>query len=156
MAKPKTLIAFTEPQEKWLREEAARLDVSLTELVRRLVDHYRGAGPQEPPMIADGYRNVQTKGRYMGEEGTGYGWGKLAEYGDFSGATQGHLQGYTEPIRIAIPAGSELLECRDGDTRLFRADRSDWITKTEVGDLNLGPALTASEALGYGFAQLVD
>lgn len=48
------------------------------------------------------HRTVCTQGQYMGEEGTGYGWGELEEYGDFSRATRGYYQGYTEPCKIEV------------------------------------------------------
>lgn len=35
-------ITFTEPQAEWLKTEAARLGVPLSELVRRIVDQFRG------------------------------------------------------------------------------------------------------------------
>lgn len=34
-------IGFTAPQHEWLETEAARLGVSLGELIRRIVDQYR-------------------------------------------------------------------------------------------------------------------
>jgi hypothetical protein len=39
----KYLISFTAQQLAWLREEAARLGISVPELVRRIVDKARGA-----------------------------------------------------------------------------------------------------------------
>jgi len=47
----KLLIAFTDPQEAWLREEAQRLGLpgGVSELVRRAVDTYRGE-PKERKM----------------------------------------------------------------------------------------------------------
>lgn len=35
-------IHFPEPQEAWLRSEAARLGVSMSEIIRRLIDKERG------------------------------------------------------------------------------------------------------------------
>lgn len=45
-ARPKVIIAFSDEQEKWLRAEAARLDLpgGVNELVRRAVDEYREHG----------------------------------------------------------------------------------------------------------------
>lgn len=37
----KLLISFSEPGAAWLRKEAARLGISMSELVRRLVDEKR-------------------------------------------------------------------------------------------------------------------
>jgi hypothetical protein len=45
MPKPpmhRQIIAFTEVQQNWLRTEAARAGISLTEFLRRLVDKARG------------------------------------------------------------------------------------------------------------------
>lgn len=42
----KRLITFTGPQEAWLLAEAARLDIGVSELVRRIIDRERGANMQ--------------------------------------------------------------------------------------------------------------
>ncbi len=39
----KRLISFTEPQVAWLEAEAQRLGISVSELVRRIIDKTRGA-----------------------------------------------------------------------------------------------------------------
>lgn len=39
----KQVISFTPQQLEWLKEEAARLGISVAELVRRIVDQARGA-----------------------------------------------------------------------------------------------------------------
>lgn len=39
----KRSIIFTEPQMKWLEKEAAKLGVSVAELVRRIIDEKRDA-----------------------------------------------------------------------------------------------------------------
>ena len=41
MAMPKRLISLTEPQLDFLKAEAARLGISIGDLVRRIVDEYR-------------------------------------------------------------------------------------------------------------------
>ena len=42
-AKPRTSVVLTEPQVAFLKAEAARLGITLGELVRRIVDQYREA-----------------------------------------------------------------------------------------------------------------
>jgi len=39
----KLLINFSEPSVVWLREEAARLGISVSELIRRIIDAKRKA-----------------------------------------------------------------------------------------------------------------
>lgn len=39
----KIVISVTEPQQEWLKAEAARLGISVAELIRRIVDQKRGA-----------------------------------------------------------------------------------------------------------------
>jgi hypothetical protein len=39
---PKRVINFSEPQLMWLMAEAERLGISVTELVRRIIDEARG------------------------------------------------------------------------------------------------------------------
>ena len=41
MAMNKRMISFTEPQEVFLKREAERLGISVSDLVRRIVDQYR-------------------------------------------------------------------------------------------------------------------
>jgi hypothetical protein len=41
MAMNKRMISFTHPQEAFLKQEAQRLGVSVSDLVRRIVDQYR-------------------------------------------------------------------------------------------------------------------
>jgi hypothetical protein len=41
MQKPRQIIQFTEPQRAWLLEESRRLGVTLSELVRRIIDAHR-------------------------------------------------------------------------------------------------------------------
>ena len=41
--KPRTSVVLTEPQVAFLKAEAARLGITLGELVRRIVDQYREA-----------------------------------------------------------------------------------------------------------------
>lgn len=43
----KILVSFSEPQIAWLREEAARLGISVSELVRRFVDANRLPAPRK-------------------------------------------------------------------------------------------------------------
>lgn len=43
MATSRLNLNLTEPQWRWLREEAKRLGVSLAELVRRIIDQHREA-----------------------------------------------------------------------------------------------------------------
>ena len=43
----KRIISFTQPQLDWLEAEAKRLDISLPELVRRIIDQARGAHEQK-------------------------------------------------------------------------------------------------------------
>lgn len=38
------LVLLTEPQEIWLRAEAARLGISVSELIRRILDAARESG----------------------------------------------------------------------------------------------------------------
>jgi hypothetical protein len=40
----KHLLTFSKPADGWLRKEAARLGIPVTELVRRIVDEKRKAG----------------------------------------------------------------------------------------------------------------
>jgi hypothetical protein len=42
-AKPRTSVVLTDPQMAFLEAEAARLGITLGELVRRIVDQYREA-----------------------------------------------------------------------------------------------------------------
>ena len=42
-AKPRTSVVLTEPQVVFFEAEAARLGITLGELVRRIVDQYRKA-----------------------------------------------------------------------------------------------------------------
>ena len=37
----RTTITFTAPQFVYLQAEAARLDISVSDVVRRIIDHYR-------------------------------------------------------------------------------------------------------------------
>lgn len=106
-------------------------------------------------MIVDGYRDVLTRGTYMGESGTSYGWGKLDAYGDYSAVTHGHLQGYTERVRLEILVPARLGRSMDDDLLLYRTDNADWIVPTDCGPLNLGPGIGGSEAVEYGFARVV-
>lgn len=46
---PKIVVQVSKPQKKWLKEESGRLGVSMAELVRRILDDYRGEGPQWKP-----------------------------------------------------------------------------------------------------------
>ena len=39
--KPRQIIQFTQPQMDWLKERARELDISVSELVRRIIDQYR-------------------------------------------------------------------------------------------------------------------
>lgn len=39
----KIVVSVTEPQQDWLKAEAARLGISVAELVRRIIDEKRGA-----------------------------------------------------------------------------------------------------------------
>jgi hypothetical protein len=41
MAMNKRMISFTGPQEIFLKQEAERLGISVSDLVRRIVDQYR-------------------------------------------------------------------------------------------------------------------
>ena len=43
MAMPKLVLSFTEPQVSFMQKEAKKLGISVAELVRRIVDQYRGA-----------------------------------------------------------------------------------------------------------------
>ncbi len=39
----RTTIVLADPQREWLRQEAARLGIQVSELIRRLIDKARGA-----------------------------------------------------------------------------------------------------------------
>jgi len=41
MAMKKRMISFTDPQEAFLKREAKKLGISVSDLVRRIVDQYR-------------------------------------------------------------------------------------------------------------------
>jgi hypothetical protein len=41
MSTHKQTVTFTEPQAAYLKDEAARLGISVADLVRRIIDHYR-------------------------------------------------------------------------------------------------------------------
>jgi hypothetical protein len=41
MAMNKRMISFTDPQEDYLKREAERLGISVSDLVRRIVDQHR-------------------------------------------------------------------------------------------------------------------
>jgi hypothetical protein len=40
---PRQMIQFAEPQMAFLKEESKRLGITVAELVRRIIDDYRGA-----------------------------------------------------------------------------------------------------------------
>ena len=114
--------------------------------------------------VIDGHRNVLTRSSYMGEEGIGYGWTPLSDYGDYSAETHGRLQGYTEPCRIEIlMPGAELAESVRGDMLLYLPAGVEWHTAkgdviqdrmllTDGGPLPLDVGLEASEAIDCGIA----
>ncbi|TJW49579.1 MAG: ribbon-helix-helix protein, CopG family [Mesorhizobium sp.] len=41
MAMHKQMISLTQPQIDFLRQEAARLDISVSDLIRRIIDQHR-------------------------------------------------------------------------------------------------------------------
>ncbi len=45
MAMHKQMISLTKPQVTFLHQEAARLGISLSDLIRRIVDQYRDSIP---------------------------------------------------------------------------------------------------------------
>lgn len=47
----KRVISFTKPQNEWLENESERLGISAAELVRRIVDWYRGEKPSDNQML---------------------------------------------------------------------------------------------------------
>ena len=47
----KRVISFTKPQNEWLKNESNRLGISAAELVRRVVDWYRGERPGDNQML---------------------------------------------------------------------------------------------------------
>jgi hypothetical protein len=108
--------------------------------------------------IVDGYRDVLTQGHYMGEEGTGYGWGTLPSYGDYSGEMRGRMQGYTEPVKIEILAErADLVDLRDEghDLLLWLPKGTQVPTSAGILDLDYHGGLTVPEAIEYGFARIV-
>lgn len=50
---PKVLITLSDPQDTWLRREAHRLGIPISELVRRTVDSRRAAEPTKERLAAD-------------------------------------------------------------------------------------------------------
>ncbi len=102
-----------------------------------------------------GYRNVTTSGTYAGEEGTGYGFGELASYGEFSQATGGHIQGSTSPVEfeILVP-GAYLAKGQDGQEYLFPPPGVAF--DTQYGPLVQERGLDAGEALMFRFIRLVE
>jgi hypothetical protein len=107
--------------------------------------------------VYNAHRTVTTKGTYMGEEGEGYNWGELSEYGDFSERTRGHIQGYDEPCKIEVfDDRAELRESNGGGLLLYWPEQCS--IPTEHGPLTLGPhwGLHAGEALSLGLAQVVE
>jgi len=42
MPYPRKMVQFTQPQLDWLEDRAKELGVSVAEMVRRIVDEYRG------------------------------------------------------------------------------------------------------------------
>lgn len=40
---PRKTIQFTEPQLKWLEEKSVEMGITVAELLRRIIDDYRGA-----------------------------------------------------------------------------------------------------------------
>lgn len=107
--------------------------------------------------IFNAHRTVCTQGTYMGEEGEGFGWGEFSVYGDFSVATRGRLQGYTAPCRIEVfDDNARLLKAQDGEYYLFVP--KDTMAKIGTGTYPLDHefGLTASEAILYGLARVVE
>jgi hypothetical protein len=101
-----------------------------------------------------GYRNVVTQGTYMGEEGTGYAFGELESYGDFSQATRGHIQGYTQPVEFEILyPGAQVLPSNSGELALFPPVGTAFLT--EYGPLPVDQGITAVLAIHYKFIRLV-
>jgi len=47
----KQMISFTEPQHDYLEEEAQRLGIPISELVRRIVDKYRERPHQDMQQV---------------------------------------------------------------------------------------------------------
>jgi hypothetical protein len=43
MPMPKLVLSFTQPQVAFMKKEARELGITVAELVRRIVDQYRGA-----------------------------------------------------------------------------------------------------------------
>ena len=41
------MVQMTKPQKEWLKQESDRLGISMAELVRRIIDDYRGEGPNQ-------------------------------------------------------------------------------------------------------------
>lgn len=42
---PQIAIQVTEPQKEWIENESEKLGISKAEFLRRIIDHYRQAGP---------------------------------------------------------------------------------------------------------------
>jgi hypothetical protein len=49
MAMHKRMISLTTPQAAFLKAEAARLDISVSDLIRRILNDWRGAEAQPRP-----------------------------------------------------------------------------------------------------------
>jgi hypothetical protein len=107
--------------------------------------------------IVDGYRDVLTQGSYMGEEGVGYAFGTLPRHGDYSGATHGRLQGYTEPVKIEILRDDAFLAdmSEEGYGVVMILPRGTQHFIPDDGWLLVDGPITAAEAILYGFARIV-
>lgn len=103
--------------------------------------------------IVDATRTDITSGRYMGEEGVGYSFGRDADMGDISNTTRGYYQGSTEPCRIEILVpGAYLATTGLDETLLFCPagvrDKDGWKVNPAFG-------LTAQEAITRGLARVI-
>lgn len=68
MAMMKRMVSFTAPQDEYLKREAGRLGISISDLVRRIVDAYRSQaveGRRRPmaPLVTDGGQDAAKKGK---------------------------------------------------------------------------------------------
>lgn len=52
MAMMKRMISFTAPQDEYLKREAARLQISISDVIRRIVDAHRPQVPETPGVNA--------------------------------------------------------------------------------------------------------
>lgn len=58
---PKALITISDPQDAWLRREAKRLGISISELARRLIDSRRSAESAAEHILNDKERAAMAK-----------------------------------------------------------------------------------------------